>query len=101
MEESFKELSPNIHYIPATIDNLTDVVERVLDEDNEPAMKQIVVNANKWCQTSMTAEALADSALVALENYIEMLKRYDIIWKGHGSEDFPTMSFNDLVPCRV
>lgn len=101
VEESFKHIRPNIHYIPASITNLTETVENVLDRDNEPEMKQIVMNANKWCQVSLTAEALADSAVDTLENYIELLEKYDSSWRSRFSKDFSTKHVDDLVPCSV
>ena len=40
----YHELQPNVHYIPASLDNITQVVEYVLDNDLE--MRKVVHSAN-------------------------------------------------------
>ncbi|KAL3785382.1 hypothetical protein HJC23_011065 [Cyclotella cryptica] len=32
-------LSPNVHYLPATLDNVTDVARYVVDEEHETEME--------------------------------------------------------------
>ena len=41
------------HYVPASLDNLTDVAAYVMDKDNEDEMKDIVAKANSRCMRKM------------------------------------------------
>ncbi len=38
------------NYVPALLDNLTDVAAYMMDKDNEDEMKGIVAKANSWCR---------------------------------------------------
>ena len=39
-----------IHYVPASLENITEVVEYVLNNNNQHEMKEIVRSANVWCK---------------------------------------------------
>ena len=57
IEQSYNDLIPMVHYVAATLDNLTSVVEYVLDQQNEEAMRIVVSNANAWCKRTMSRNA--------------------------------------------
>ncbi|KAL7526127.1 hypothetical protein ACHAXR_001330 [Thalassiosira sp. AJA248-18] len=102
VEQYYHELEPNKHYIPASLDNLTKVVEYVLGEGNDVEMRGIVKNANKWCQRSRSKESLAAKAMLALNQYQYALEGYD---GGHWVDEWEGRStleaINDLVECNV
>lgn len=99
IEESHLELKPFVHYIPATVDNITQSVEYVMDIKNEREMKQIVMHANEWCQVSMTATALSSAAVAALQSYMDILSRYDTSWREKLTNSMSATNAHDLVPC--
>jgi tRNA 2-selenouridine synthase SelU len=88
-----------VHYIPASISNVTEVVEYVLNVKHEHEMQQVVRRANEWCKSSMTADALASAAVKTLENYLDMLYTYDSSWNDKLSNNF--VPNGDLVPCNA
>lgn len=100
IEQSHKELEPFVHFIPATIDNLTETVEYVFDGKNEPDMKQIVLHANEWCKASMTTRALATAAVASLDHYLELLSHYDTNWSDKFLDNTSLTNADDLVPCH-
>lgn len=70
-----------IHYVPASIDNLTIVVEYVLDNNNRHEMKMIVNSANAWCQRAVTKDQLTKDAIVQLIKYEHALySAYEDSW---------------------
>lgn len=68
-----------------------------MDSNNDLEMKRIVVRANEWCKESMTKKALAESALLALEDYVDLLFRYDPSWR---DKDVSIQKSYDLAQCR-
>jgi len=68
-----------------------------MDGKNELEMKRIVAQANEWCRESMTKKALADSALVALDEYVNLLSRYDPSWS---ERVLSVQNSFDLALCR-
>ena len=58
-----------VHYVPASLENLTEVVKYVMDEDNEEEMKTMVESANAWCAGSLSEEGLARDSIMQLERY--------------------------------
>ena len=63
-----------MHYVPASLGNITEVVTYVLDEDNEAEMKSIVRSANTWCSQKMTKEQLVEDAMLGLKMYEEAVR---------------------------
>lgn len=104
VEQYYAELQPNVHYIPANLDNITHVVEYVIAEENDREMHYIVKNANKWCKKRQGKEALALNAIEALDQYSHALERYhgDSMWmekEWHGSTILD--GIDDLIECKV
>jgi hypothetical protein len=58
-----------LHYVPASLDNITDVVEYVLDVRNRREMKSIVDSANLWCKRTLTKDQMARDAMSQLSKY--------------------------------
>ena len=98
IEQSYKELQPFVHYIPATISNLTVTVDNILDVRNDSEMKETILNANEWCRKSMNRKALADAAVDALEHYQVLLAKYDITAR---RDDLRLTNSSDLVHCQL
>jgi hypothetical protein len=72
MEEYFmSDLQDGIHYIKANLSNFAEIARTALQEDTE--LKQIVKNANSWCQKHMTEEQLNLDFLSVLDGYVEAL----------------------------
>lgn len=57
------------HYVPASLDNVTEVVEYVLAIENRLEMSMIVDSANRWCKRTMSRERLARDAMSQLRKY--------------------------------
>jgi hypothetical protein len=64
------------HYVPASLDNLTDVDMHVMDKDNEVEMKRIVLAANSWCRRKMNATQIALDMMQQLRKYDTALDEY-------------------------
>ena len=101
IEQFYKDLRPMVHYVPASLENLTETVRRVLDGNNEMKMKKIVSAANEWCRNSITRNALADEAMSALELYAEALDAYDGSWRDEWFDENMFEGVHDLVVCNV
>ncbi|KAL3793278.1 hypothetical protein ACHAW5_003951 [Stephanodiscus triporus] len=76
IEYFYDELTPMKHYVPASLDNLTDVVMHVMDKDNEVEMKRIVLAANSWCRRKMNAKQIALDMIQQLRKYDTALDEY-------------------------
>ena len=57
------------HYIPASLGNITQVIEYVLLEENDGRMKEVVNAANMWCKKRMTGLAMIQDMALRLEEY--------------------------------
>lgn len=112
--ESRVVVLPNVHYLPATIENITAIAAFVVDPRNDRAMRNMVRTANEWCRMRNTERGLADEAMEALEDYRQMLDdRYGGRWKTEWEERSRTSSLmfgggssdgavvDDLVECNV
>mmetsp|Transcript_22641 Transcript_22641/g.40891 ORF Transcript_22641/g.40891 Transcript_22641/m.40891 type:complete len:567 (+) Transcript_22641:181-1881(+) len=88
-----KEIQPWVHYVPANLTNIIDVVRYVVSDRNQDAMKRIVRNANEWCRTKMTRTQMATDMLWLLVFYAELLDHGDIdpqwrgVWKNNNDND--------------
>ncbi len=96
IEEYYSELIPGWHYMPANLDNLTTVVEYVLDESNDREMHNVVRNANEWCLRSMDKEVFGRRALDSVERYRDALMRHDVDWDGDLFN-----KYDDWIECSV
>ena len=67
---------PMEHYVPASLDNLTDVAAYVMDKDNEDEMKDIVAKANSWCMRKMNKKQIAKDMMQQLQKYDTALDEY-------------------------
>ena len=64
------------HYIPASLDNITNVTEYVIDERNEDNIMTIIATANAWCEDKMNRNALARDMMQQLQKYRVALDEY-------------------------
>ncbi len=101
VESNFEELEPGVHYLPATVNNITQVAELVMDEDNDADMQQIVANANAWCKENMSREKMARCAIEAIEKYRVLLNDYDEHWHEEWPSKKVLNDMDDLVECNV
>ena len=67
---------PMVHYAPASLDNLADVVAYVMDEDNDDEMKGMVAAANSWCRRKMNKKQIATDMIQQLLKYDNALDEY-------------------------
>ena len=80
-EEFFMpDLIPNYHYIPADMDNFTEVARIAMQNMTDEELQSIVRNANTWCRQRMTEENLNLSFLSVLDGYVENLYKGDDEW---------------------
>jgi len=70
------DLIPGVHYLSASLDNITTVAEYAVDEKNDRQIKHIVSNANSWCKNTLTEVEMANDALVQLKKYAKALDAY-------------------------
>ncbi len=101
VEANSEGLIPDVHYLPATIDNITQVAEFVMDKDNDAKMQQIVANANAWCKQNMKREMMARSAIEAVEAYRVLLNDYDKRWHEDWTSRKVYDGIDDLVECNI
>jgi hypothetical protein len=93
-------LHPNVHYIPASLDNITEVARYVVDKANESEMKTVINATHLWCKRKMTKDAIVDDAMTQLHAYFEALDVYkeQVDWKEWNSF-ISSDPFRDLVEC--
>lgn len=85
VEDDFEEyfmsdLIPGVHFIPANLQNFTDVAKMVTDKRNDDMLLNVVMNANAWCRNYLTEERLDSDFLSIMNGYVEMLNRGDPNW---------------------
>mmetsp|Transcript_28585 Transcript_28585/g.60329 ORF Transcript_28585/g.60329 Transcript_28585/m.60329 type:complete len:422 (-) Transcript_28585:140-1405(-) len=68
-EHFYHELKPMTHYVPASLQNITEVVAFVLNPDNENKIRAIVESANLWCKATMNRHQIVKDTMVQLEKY--------------------------------
>lgn len=101
VEQFYKDLRPMIHYVPASLSNLTETMAYVLDSRNEHEMKGIVASANAWCRSAMTRWAFSNEATVAVEMYQHALDVFDVTWRKDWSNARLLDRIDDLVECNA
>ena len=89
-----------VHYVPASLDNLTEVAAYVLDNENADEMKLIVDSANTWCKRKMTEE-------IMVTDFMMQLKKYEVAFNGYMEQNIhndplaPLLdNITDLVECK-
>lgn len=94
------------HFVPATIQNITQVSEYVLDDNNQREMKAIVHSANSWCKGFNTKEQLPLDAISQLMKYESALKEayndseWDEDWS-HVERRIQNHIGKDMVDCTI
>jgi hypothetical protein len=75
----YVELQPWVHYIPVhrNMSNLVEMVNMVLDDSQQEKMKEIVKQANAFCQSKLTATQMAIDMVWIMGWYVELLTRED------------------------
>ena len=77
----YQELQPWVHYVPANLSNLVDIVTLVTTSEDptmESKLKQIVQNANDWCRSKMTAMQLSIDMIWIFVYYVDLLQHEDM-----------------------
>jgi len=100
IEYFYHELKPMVHYVPASIENVSQVAAYVLDNENEDEMKGIVDSANSWCKRKMTERGMAKDIMIQLEKYWAAVNDY-MQGSMYNESMTPLISdvVNDLVEC--
>ena len=85
IEDDFEEyfmldLTPGVHFIPASMENFTEVARIINRKENEGMLQNVVKNANAWCRERLTEERLNLDFLSVLNGYVEMLNVRDPYW---------------------
>ncbi len=71
------DVRPMVHYLPASLDNITDVVAYAVHGENDVEMRAMIASANAWCKGALTEEAMANDAIRRLGAYERALDMYD------------------------
>ena len=101
VESTFDNLVPGQHYVSASLENITRVVEHVMDENSDEEMQVIVSNANSWCAKNMNRVALTGAAVEAIEKYRDMLNEYDKHWQEKWLNNNELNYASDVVECNI
>ena len=99
IEYFYDELIPMKHYIPASLDNITNVTEYAIDERNENEMIRIVASANAWCKSNMNRDALAQDMMQQLHKNRVALDEYSVETYNNSISAIDIESDLDLVEC--
>mmetsp|Transcript_2413 Transcript_2413/g.5160 ORF Transcript_2413/g.5160 Transcript_2413/m.5160 type:complete len:133 (-) Transcript_2413:137-535(-) len=81
IEYFYRDLQPMTHYIPATLDNITSVVEYAINKSNEEEIRGIIHAANSWCQRTFIESKFVEDTMMQIEVYRNALTKT----VGHGS----------------
>ena len=94
VEYFWDELIPMVHYVPASLENLTEVVSYVVDEANDQEMIQIVKNANDWCKKTNPRRHLLSDLILQLKKFEQEIES---LWTSHhpGWEDLAASIVQD------
>ena len=83
LEEDYEEyfmadLEPNVHFIPATLENFTKVAAEYMKDtkENDAFLRQIVQNANAFCRERFTEDRLNLDFLSIMNSYVKSLDQY-------------------------
>jgi hypothetical protein len=103
VEYFYDDLTPNIHYVPASLENITEVARYVVDPKNDEEMRNVVKAANSWCKRTVTEEVLIRDEMFQLEAYESALDAYGERnnWIDEWREFMMAGFIDDLVDCGV
>ena len=89
-----------VHFVPASLENLTQVAAYVLDRQNDEEMRSIVDSANSWCRAKMTKKKMAKDMMSQIDAYETMLSDY-LLAKNITDESLASslLQYSDFVPC--
>ena len=90
-----------VHFVPASLENLTQVAAYVLDRQNDEEMRSIVDSANSWCREKMTKKKMAKDMMSQIEKYETMLGDYLLV-KNITDESLASSLLqydNEFIPC--
>lgn len=103
IEYFYDDLQPMVHYVPASLENITEVVEYVINERNKSEMKSIVQRANSWCKGTNNKEQLPIDAALQLNKYNRAVNAFTPHWDEEWQSVRQRIQSNvgdDLVECR-
>jgi hypothetical protein len=88
------------HYIPASLENITKVIEYVRLEENNGRVREVVRAANMWCKKRMTGSAMIGDMILRLEEYEAKFTTY---MTSNGVDDVSSyaslLPLDDFVEC--
>ena len=90
-----------VHFVPASLENLTQVAAYVLDRQNDEEMRGIVDSANSWRRTKMIKKKMAKDMMSQIDAYETMLSDY-LLAKNITDESLASSLLhhdNEFVPC--
>ena len=90
-----------MHYVPASLENITEVTAYVLHKGNEEEMKDIVNEANSWCRRSMTSDAMVRDMILRLEDYETKFNNYVDANSIDISSMASLLNMNEFVDCGL
>ena len=84
-EEYFMaDLIPNVHYIPASFTNFTDVAKYWMSSSDDPDLDEQLLtirnNAREFCRTRFVEDEVNYDMLSVIDGYIETLYKDDPDW---------------------
>ena len=91
-----------VHYIPATLQNITQAVKYAIDKDNEQQVQSMIDAANSWCQETLIEPSFVNDAMTQLSKYEKALAGMeDDLWRDEWKRVKRrfTSSINDFVDC--
>lgn len=104
IEYFYKDLQPMVHYIPATLQNITQAVQYAIDKDNEHQVQSMIQAANSWCQETLIEPSYVEDAMAQLDEYQKALEDMkDETWREEWKSVKKrfTESIDDFVDCDV
>ncbi len=93
-----------VHYIPATLQNITQAVQYAIDKDNEHQVQSMIQAANSWCQETLIEPSYVEDAMAQLDEYQKALEDMkDETWREEWKSVKKrfTESIDDFVDCDV
>jgi hypothetical protein len=73
-------LTPGVHYLPASLENYTEVAKWAVQNSSLKQIKRIVKNANDWCKQRIQSRVLNYDFLTVLNGFVEGLNVHDRKW---------------------
>ena len=73
-------LTPGVHYVPASMENFTEVAKWAVQDSSLDEINRIVKNANDWCKRRIESRVLHYDFLTVLNGIVEGLNVNDPTW---------------------